>query len=427
MIVLLLDGIYFCILLLLSPLLFVLFFVHRRFRLEVLARWNSSQQSPTPIPGGDGRIWFHAASVGEVLLAIKVMESWKGTGTHHEFVLTTNTKSGMDIARKTPWLTSFYFPLDFSFQLKRFCQKNSVTGLVLIETELWPNLLHVASKQGPVIILNGRLSNRHFQRYRKYRRFFQSMLAKIDFVMAGDRTSAQRFAQLGIPETNITFPGNIKFENSAPPLPEILEETQRNFFLKQSQFIFVAGSVQPEELEFILPAYRTLKEKIPGLRLFIVPRHPDKLSQFKVVIDSFSLNCYYASKSQFDSHWLEKDTIHLIDKIGILRIWYALADAIFIGGSLCRRGGQNMIEAVALQKPVCVGPFTDNFQQEMQILLEGDGIRVVNDEAALTKFVLRCATNRKWADKIARNGVQTVMENAGAMKQIIRLLQRLWP
>ena len=416
------DLVYF----LLSPLtLIVIIFNPKRWNL--LYKKFSRDYLKTQLEQNRGSrcFWVHAASVGEVKLALRLIKEWSKTQAELRFILTTNTVTGLETAGETTTVPSYIAPFDFSWSIKAFIKHTGVTDLILIETEIWPNLISVMSEQGKIIIVNGRLSDRRMRRYRVFKIPLRYILSKVSLVLAGDQKSAERFLTFGVEAGKIEFYGNSKFELPTEETSEKQQELKGEYNLSDKQFIVVAGSIQPEELTEILKGWETVTQKIPQARLILIPRHPEKEDEFKRILETNNLPyCYTASSDNTPSEAQSK--IYLIAQMGVLKSWYSLADAIFVGGSLCGRGGQNMLEAVALNKPVCIGPKTPNFQQEVDILLKAKGLKIIKNGDELSNFVEWVVTDSPGVRKMVENGFLAIKEHSGALAKNIKHLNRFY-
>jgi len=401
--------------------------IDTQLRELIYRRFSGNYAKALNKPTAKGRrIWVHGASVGEVSLALKLIQKWQEKEDVPEFILTTNTLTGLEVARTEPNLISYIAPFDFTGMIQRFIRQTKVTDLILMETEIWPNMIREMGQIGKISFVNGRLSDRHINKYIRYRSFFKSTLSQIFTVIAGDQRSAERFEVIGIPKEKIRFYGNLKFE--LPPLTARgqLEEIRKKYLIEKDHTLMVAGSIQPEEVAPILEAWNQLKDKIPNLRLFLIPRHPDKRGEFQKILESKKTAYYLATRENFTDDCLQENKVHVIDLMGVLRAWYALSDVAFVGGSLCRRGGQNMLEAVAMKKKVCIGPFATNFQQEVEILQGVDGLKIVNNAKEMAAFIDWTYEESEAAQEMAERGYQAICEHSGALKKNIEILSDIY-
>jgi 3-deoxy-D-manno-octulosonic-acid transferase len=410
------DLFYSFVLILIFPLILIGCIFSKKFRQDVRNRFFTTFRIPY-LQNSYSRIWVHAASVGEVNLAIKFIRHLQEKGCDYGFVLTTNTQTGMSIAEKEEGIASFYAPLDLSWMMSFFIQRLNLAHLILVETEVWPNMITLMAKKGKVMVINGRLSDKHFKKYEKTRFLIGAIFQQITHVFAGDPVSKERFIALGISEENVQFDGNFKFSQSGKMNYNLLRGLQKDYLIQEDDFTFVAGSIQPEEMPEILSAVRQARQNIDNFRLVVVLRHPEKREELIQYLKQEKEGFYVVSRGELPKNREDTSKIAIVDVIGVLRFWYGLADTIFVGGSLCNRGGQNMLEAVELGKPVCIGPYATNFQQESKILEEGKGLKVIQDADGLSKFLLKVARNPDYELEISKNGRDLIVQNSGALEK----------
>lgn len=414
------DIFYLLLLILLSPLWITLAAFNPKIRFifskKFFPRYKAESSSFKT-----RSIWVHGASVGEVDIAIRIINRLKDE-LDVQFVLTTNTPAGLEIARKNHSGPSMIAPFDFSFLIRKFVRHFGVHGLILVETEIWSNMISYIGKHHPVVVVNGRLSDRHFHRYQKYRLLFRKALSRVRLILAGEKISADRFEKLGIPRDLIQQPGNIKFTLPKAFNDNLMQEIQQVYEIQDGDFIWVNGSIQPEEMGYLTEAWFQLEKKIPGLRMILIPRHPDKLERFEEALKAEFVDYELTTET---SHPARKARVHLIARMGVLKTWYRLADSIFVGGSFSQRGGQNMMEAVALKKAVCVGPYAVNFKQEVDLLQAGGGLEVVQNTDELIHFVDSCYSKPEMAIQMGLKGQRVIEENSQAMEKTIRELIKI--
>lgn len=327
-------------------------------------------------------IWVHAVSVGEVMAIRKFLADFQSQRSDLYFILTTVTPTGQRIAKEmeSKSLSALYFPFDFSFTCKRFFQTLQPALLLLVETEIWPNLLMQAGHfQVPVMILNGRLSAKSKKRYRQFRFLLDPVLRNLDFILAQDSTDAQRFLELGIPSNRVAAAGNMKFDNVflQEPDPAEIIKLKNQWGFKAGELILIAGSTHPQEEEKVLAAFVILKQKFPSLKLLLAPRHIERSQEIVKLISSMGLHpCLATARSE----QTVLDVL-ILNQLGVLKTLYQIADAVYMGGSLIPRGGQNPIEPASFKKPVIHGPHVFNFEKIYNDLdQKGGGLLVRNEE-----------------------------------------------
>ncbi len=419
------DLLYIVLLLVFSPLIAIKVLIDPQFRQNFRARLF-----PTPIPAEEGssskRIWVHAASIGEIRIAIKLINAWKDKDPHLSFFITTNTVQSKELGFKETEVPVCVGPFDLSWTINRFIKQSSPEHLILIETEIWPNLIRLMSKIGQTTIVNGRLSDRHFNQYISVKRLLLRTIARIDWVLARDDVSAERFGKLGVSSSRLFVQGNLKYEIPALPAEESLATIRSSCLAADTRFLFVAGSIQPEEVKPIISAWRNLHKDLTGFQMVLIPRHPDKQDEFARLLGQENVDFSFASKMQTAILPRKQDHILVIDQMGVLKSWYYLADTIFVGGSLCDRGGQNMVEAVGYKKPVCIGPYAANFKDEVDLLTGVKGLQIVQDSNELSAFIRLCHDQPQIATEMGESGYREIEIQAHSLDANVRKLSDIY-
>ena len=368
---------------------------------------------PPRLPrAAQGRVWFHSASVGEMAFALRLARALEARRPGLETVLTTNTPTALAMAQ-AQGQPVFYKPFDFSLFASLLLGRLQPNLLVLVETELWPNLTRVVSRKIPMVLVNGRLSDQHFESYRKFRFLFAPLLGRISRILAGDATSAQRFGALG---AKVELLGNLKWGSTAAPDPVLVQRLREQLGLQPDEFVFVAGSLQPEELAVLVPAGLKMAQGHPKFRALLVPRHPDKRAEFVAQSQALGVELSLTSQgSCLGAQWV------LADQMGLLTALYSLASFVFVGGSFCNRGGQNMIEPVGLGKPTVVGPYTANFAEPVALLSAAQGLAVVQDADALVAL----SQSPSALESLGSNGLHRLQREEGAWTRTIEVLDEV--
>lgn len=348
------------------------------------------------------QIWFHGASVGEVELIKKITTHWKV-----DFFITTNTLGGLQQARIFQ-PRSYLAPLDFSFSIKIWQKKMKVCGLVLIEAEIWANLINIMAKKIPLSLINARTSSNFFNKL-----IYQKLLPKFTLVTASSQSVADFYQSL-TSHPKIHCFGNLKF---------FMEKTTNNYALRKyfakNSLIFVASSLQPEEMPIILQAIKQVQKINQEIYFVFIPRHPEKKNQF----------LYYLAKEDLqiiNNHPPKKITKKMIfiPLLGVVRDWYASANSIFVGGSLCNRGGQNMIEALYYSIPTATGYNTKNFEFAMRLFLNQNAIVKVHNAKQLASFIQNSIqTPQKFFAKRAK---KIITQQADSLPKTINLLKKTY-
>jgi len=420
------DLFYGMALVLFSPLLAFKFLSDRQFRKNFSGRLGPFV--PAPVTTSDPQsptIWVHAASIGEIRLAIKLIHTWLQTDKEKRFFITTNTIQSKILGERETGIPVLLAPFDFSFILKKFIRLAKPRHLILIETEIWPNMVRLMAETGQVTIVNARLSDRYFKRYLRGKFLFKKTIAHFDWILARDKISTERFLSLGVPSHHVFNVGNLKYEVPQPPAESALASIRAACRSSRTRFLFVAGSLQPEELSIILPAWKILQQEVSGFQMVLIPRHPDKRDEFARTLAQKRVPHSFSS-TRTEPENGDEPHVCVIDQMGILKSWYFLADVVFVGGSLCDRGGQNMVEAVGFKKPVCIGPYATNFKDEVDLLLSVHGLQIVHNIEELVTFIRSCHQDQAAAAAMGERGYQKIAEQAHALDANVRKLSEIY-
>ena len=414
---------YLVVIILASPFLIVSSIRNGKYR----QGWGAKFLGLVPRSRNDKPcIWLHAVSVGEVNLLQPILTEISLKHPDWECVISTTTLTGMNLAkRKYSQYTVFYCPLDFSWAVASAFRRIKPAMLVLVELEIWPNMIRTAHKRGcPIVIANGRLSEQSFAGYRKISFLIRQTMRRITAVAAQNKDYANRFVSLGVDTSRVHITGSIKFDGA---------QTNRNNEATQSLMalsgldpdvpVILAGSTQIEEETQIIQTYTELLPDHPELKLIIVPRHPERFDMVAEMLKNQSNT--WIRRSEITEP-LERDSwrILLVDVIGELGAWWGSADIALVGGSFGKRGGQNMIEPAAYGAAVCFGPSTRNFRDVVQQLLDAQAAVVVHDQLELTEFVRKCLENKTFSENLGTRAKSLVSEQLGATTQTIDILAK---
>ncbi len=313
---------------------------------------------------GERSIWIHAVSVGEVLAARPLVPALRERFPGHRIFLSTTTMTGNAVARKNVRGADglFYAPLDFPHPVRRALEVLNPSLLVLVETELWPNLIHEAHRRGTrTALVNGRVSPRSFPRYLRFSRLLRSLLSEIDLFLMQGEPHAERIRAMGAPAERVQVTGNLKFEAVEPTrLPERLVRLLHGGPAR-SRPLWVAGSTVGGEEELVLSAFHRVRQRVPQARLLVAPRHPERFDAVPALVEAAGFRCL--RRSALDPAAWNDGEVLLLDTLGELSQVYALASVVFVGGSLVPSGGHNILEPAVAGKPVIVGPHMENFQE----------------------------------------------------------------
>lgn len=321
-------------------------------------------------------IWIHASSVGEVNLLEQFLqtclENFEG-----DILLTIFTDTGRETALqkygKEERVHILYFPLDDKTSIQKILDKISLQNLYLIETELWPNLITFCHQRARVVVVNGRISGKSFRRYQKIKFLLKAVLQKIESFYVQTEEDKKRYISLGAKKEDCYTVGNLKFDISMPSYSEEEREEYRREFCLQAHRVWVAGSTRTGEYDILLDAFQKLK----NYRLVLVPRHLERVPEVEILLQERKIS--YQKYSDFKRE--QEFSVLLVDRMGVLRKLYSIADVTFVGATLVDIGGHSLLEPLSYEKTPIFGPYTQNVKEIAKTVLErGIGYQVRNSE-----------------------------------------------
>ena len=397
------------------------------FRPETLSRFKD--RNP---------IWIHAVSVGEVFLALKIIDAIRNAKADQAIVLSTTTTTGYGVAieKESSNLTVIHNPIDLPFVTARVIRLINPTKVALVEAEVWPNFVNQLSRRKiPVLLVNARLSPRSEKRYLKVRKFIEPIFSQLDGVSVPFEADRSRWSRLGIPLDRIHVTGSVKFDNadqssSVAELRSTLAGWLAGTGMPATHRILLAGSTHSGEEALIAMVASELRETIPDLFLVIVPRHAERggeiASQLRAMRfdpilrrepNRVETSTQQGSSSE-ESHPLEMmssgERIWIANTTGELRSWFHLAEVVIIGKSFRSVGGQNPVEPILSGKPVVVGPHMENFAEVVAELREAEGICQLKGEEQLKEAVRGLFDNPEKGREMAARGARTMARHEGA-------------
>lgn len=363
-------------------------------------------------------IWIHAVSLGEAIAATPLIKAIQKQFPDSPIVVTTMTPTGSAHINKTfgDTLTHSYIPYDYSGAIKRFLQKTNPKLLVIMETELWPNLLHYCAKQKvKIIIANARISAHSENGYKKIRWFMRKLFRNINVIATQSQIDTTRFINIGANSKQVQTVGNIKFDIHIPADIPIKAKNLRQQWGKMRP-VWIAASTHNNEEEQILKAFKTIKLTLPELLLILVPRHPERFGSVTNLAKSqeFKVASYKAKEPCTDT-----TDIVIGDVIGELLLLYAASDVAFVGGSLVPIGGHNLLEPAALNIPIITGDNLNNFIDISKLLEQNQGLIKVKDTTELTHAVIALFQNSTLRKQQSENALKVVKQNQGTVEKLL--------
>ena len=393
--------------------------ISRRLKLgkEDPARYGERRGVSDDVRPAGPLVWIHGASVGEVLAAAALIERLRGLGLRILVTSGTVTSAAIVAKRFPPDVIHQYVPYDSPRYVTRFLDHWRPSLALFIESDLWPNLiLSSAARRLPMVLINGRMSQRSFPRWQRVQGTISALLEKFDVCLAQSRTDADRFAALG--SRNVVVTGNLKLDVPAPPADA--NRLERLMAMTRGRPVVLAASTHPGEEEILTETHRTLAGYFPGLLTVIVPRHPDRGEAIARMIEASGLHPTLRSHEDLPTATTD---IYVADTMGELGLFYRLAPIVFMGGSLVEHGGQNPIEAIKLGASVIHGPHVFNFTDVYEALDAAGGARRADTQEALVKQFgqLLADPRSREATLVASEGV--VDQLGGALERTLSALE----
>ena len=362
-------------------------------------------------------VWIHGASVGEVLAAAALIEKVRALGIRILLTSGTVTSAAIVAKRFPPDVIHQYVPYDSPRYVARFLRHWRPSLAMFIESDLWPNLiLQSAARRLPMVLINGRMSQRSFPRWRRMSGTISALLGKFDLCLAQSKTDGERFSTLG--SRNVIVTGNLKLDVPAPPADPV--KLEKLAAVTRGRPIVVAASTHPGEEEILIEMQRTLAGFFPQLLTVIVPRHPDRGPAIARLIEAAGLKPGLRSRQELP---MAATDVYVADTLGELGLFYRLASIVFMGGSLVKHGGQNPIEAVKLGAAIVHGPHVFNFTDVYEALDQAGGARVVADREALVKQLGQLLADTDAREMLVASSREVVDQLGGALERTLAALE----
>lgn len=418
---------------------FPYFLLKRKYHKDILQRLGIFEKDIFKDIAPSKPIWIHAVSVGEMKTAEILIEKIRQSHPSKKFVVSNTTQTGHKIAATSAKKgdAAIYFPIDLSFVVRRLIDLVNPSVFIVIETEIWPNLITELEKKGvPIVLVNGRISSKSFRRYRLIKPIMRDILNKISVFAMRTASDAERIKALGAPAERVQVTGNMKFdsifyknekaEEKWPPIEN------RNVWLKESSRLVIAGSTHRGEDGRILHAYKILKRDYPDLALLIAPRHIERTNEVCALAEGAGFSAVKMSDVEKACGEVQDsipslygdNSVFLLDSIGHLSSLYRLATVVFMGGSLVPHGGQNFIEPAAYAKPVITGPHLHNFESERELFESNDAIEIVETDDELMNSFRRLLTDGEKRSSMGEKAKRIVSENMGSTARNIALVEK---
>jgi len=361
----------------------------------------------------DHCIWVHAVSMGETIAAIPLIKALKTRYPQIPMLVTTMTPTGTERVKMAfgDSVKHVYLPYDFPGGVKRFLTAMKPVVAVIMETELWPTLVaECAKKQIPLCLVNARLSEKSAQGYARIQPLTREMLQQLTMIAAHGQADAERFIDLGALPSKVNVTGNIKFDLVLPDNLAAKSAALRES-LGRDRFIWIAASTHEGEEEIILAAHQKLREVNPQALLILVPRHSDRFDAIATMCEQK----FVTERRSAGQPCRAETAVYLGDTMGELLLMYGASDVAFVGGSLIVRGGHNMLEPGALQKPILTGPHLFNFAEISELFFSAKAMVKVEDAESLAKQLIAWFQHPDERLRVGERALQVVAANRGAL------------
>ena len=389
-----------------------------RYRAGLSGRLGVIPKGLSEAVAGRKVVWLHAVSVGEVMAASELVRELRSRLPEWVIAISTTTETGQRLARErfsgTP---VFYMPLDFVLVVRRYLYTLHPNLVILMESELWPNLMNVCARQGiPVAVVNARVSDRSLPRYMRLRRLWRPLLEKVSLFLAQSDENARRLVRIGAPPDRVRVAGNLKYDVKAAgesAMTKLLAER-----LPSGAKVFVAGSTLEGEEKMLLEAWPRVLGAAPGAVMVLAPRRPERFAAVADLVANSGFGVVRASELRAGGGVgvIARGSVVLLDTIGDLASVYSLGTAAFVGGSLVAGGGHNPLEPARFGVPVVMGESSENFREIVETMRDADGIRIVR-EPNLAATLVGLLMKSDEAGEVGERGRGVFEAQAGATRR----------
>jgi 3-deoxy-D-manno-octulosonic-acid transferase len=377
----------------------------------------------------DRPIWIHAVSVGEAIMLRPLIEKLHSGFPERRLVISTVTTTGNKIARQLARKKDFvtYLPLDFSFIVRGVIDYLNPSLFIIAETELWPNLItYLYKKKIPLLIVNGRISDASFRGYRLIKLLLRPLVNKVTCFLVQAEQDAQRLRALGASEEKIQVSGNMKFDlvDYLQPDKDYSAYRQALGIFSQEQLV-VAGSTHPGEESVLLSIYQSLKPEFAELQLLLAPRHPQRAKEVGRLVLRYGFRPLFISELGPAPSTQHPAPVFILDTVGQLLNYYAIADIVFIGGSLVKKGGHNILEPAIFARPILFGPQMFNFRDITELFLKNHAALLIPDKEEFCFKLKTLLNDRALGIRLGQAAQELVLKNKGATQRCLEALKTL--
>lgn len=422
--------------------LFVLIFyflpfylIKRKYPKKFLQRLGIFPKKILQKLGCASNIWIHGVSVGEAMIACqlaKKIEAEIDLNTNTGMVISTTTSTGYKVARNLAGSNEvvIYFPLDLSFIIRRVIKLIKPYIIILVETELWPNIIIQAYKKNiPVTIVNGRISDKSYLGYKYISKVLKGIFKYIKLFCMQSVLDGRRIISLGASKEKVKVCGNMKFDEVSIRLPEDKVEKLKNWidYKGNNDIIFVCGSTHCGEEEILIDVHKNLLSEGYSLKLVIVPRHVERREKLKCLVESNDFYPLFFSSFSNKLSLPNRQVIYIMDRIGWLKSLYFICDLAFVGGSLKKYGGHNIIEPAIFSKPIIFGPYISNFKTVAAQFLDYKAAIQVKNKTQIYETCCMLLNKDSFRLELGKRALEVVKRNQGATQKIVNLIKPFLP
>lgn len=395
-----------------------------KYRAGLLQRFGFYPQEVRRKLRGGKTIWVHSVSVGEVIAAQPLIALLKSRYPESDFVVSTTTNTGNQVAQKYAGGndTVIYYPIDFPWAVKRAVQAVNPELFVMLETELWPNMIRTLGISNvPVFLVNGRVSDSSYGWYRKAIPVLKVVFKYISAFIMQAELDAERIIRLGADPEKVSYAGSLKYESAIGDEPEADEimEMASDLGIQAGDTVIIGGSTHEHEEEMLIRAFEKVKKECASAKLILAPRHPERFGKVITLVKESGF-IYSTRKKirEFNSEERKKREIIVLDTIGELKKIYNLGSIVFIGKSMFGRGGQNILEPAAAGKTIVTGPHMENFRDIMTQFINARACVVVNNEIEFEEKLVSLCKDKAVSKEFGRKAKNLVIANCGAASRI---------
>ena len=396
---------------LLSPIILFKLITVPKYRGGISQKLGRVRKKVKRVIRGTRPIWVHAVSVGEVMAAHPLIRELKKKYPGRKLILSTVTVTGNYTARqRVPEADAvFFFPFDYPWIVRKVIRRINPVIVLVAETELWPNFFRELTRAGiPSAVINGRISGSSYKNYLKFKSFFRQVFGQVTLFCMQSGEDAARVKDIGAPAERVMVTGNLKFDQKIPAI----QATPVS--LRAGSKVITAGSTHRGEEAALLEVFRRLREKFSELVLIIAPRHPERFDEVEGLVNRAGYDCQRRTRMT----GAVKDIL-LLDTIGELRSFYGICDIAFVGGSLVKVGGHNLLEPAAMKKPVIFSRYMFNFKEISEALMSAGGGILVKDKQELYVQADKLLSDKNYSQQIGNRAFTVIEANSGAAKRTI--------